>query len=76
MKQLIRRTVVPALSVLALATGVLVSATPAQAATYVTFKNEHSGTCLTGGKTGTVFVSTCNGSWYQQWAKASSGCTT
>ena len=68
MKQLIRRTVVSVLSMLVLAGGALISATPAHAEAYYSiFKNEHSHTCLTGGKTGTVFVSTCNGSWYQQW---------
>ncbi len=71
MKHLIRRTVVSALSMLVLAIGGLVSATEAQAVTYATYKNEQTRTCLTGGKSGTVFVSTCNGSWYQQWSMIS-----
>jgi hypothetical protein len=46
--------------------------TPAHAATYLSLKNAHSGTCLTGGKVqsagaGSAFVSSCSGSWYQQW---------
>lgn len=65
------RTIIgSALSVTGLAIAAGVSATPAQAATYYAYQNEHSRTCLTGGKTGTVFVSTCNGSWYQQWTTA------
>lgn len=67
MNRQIGRVVASTLSLLVLAIGALVSATPAHAAVYATYKNEHSRSCLTGGKTGKVFVSTCNGSWYQQW---------
>ncbi|MFI7061644.1 RICIN domain-containing protein [Kribbella sp. NPDC050124] len=70
MAQPLRTIIGSALSVTGLAIAAGVSATPAQAATYYAYQNEHSRTCLTGGKTGTVFVSTCNGSWYQQWTTA------
>lgn len=68
MNQVLRRAAVSAASVVLLAAGAAVSSTPAHAAAYSAYKNTHSGTCLTAGKTGSVFVSRCNGSSYQQWA--------
>ncbi|MEV0288770.1 MULTISPECIES: RICIN domain-containing protein [unclassified Kribbella] len=70
MTQPLRRIAGSALSVTVVAIASGLTAAPAQAAPYYAYKNEHSRTCLTGGKTGTVFVSSCNGSWYQQWTWA------
>jgi hypothetical protein len=65
------RAVVSALSLLVVAAGTVMSATPAQASDYWALKNSHTGTCLTGGSasngTASVYVTTCNGSYYQQW---------
>lgn len=67
MRQPLHRAGISALSVLTLGVGAIVSASPAQAASYWTAKNQRSGTCLTAGLGRSVFVSKCSRSTYQQW---------
>ncbi|WP_238155711.1 RICIN domain-containing protein [Kribbella soli] len=56
--------------------GGALTAAPAQAVSYRPLMNVHTGTCLTAGDSGVVFVSRCTGNTHQQWtagAKNASG---
>lgn len=63
----LRRAVVAAVAMLTVGAGGALATAPAEAVTYGRLINARTGTCLTAGDSGVVFVSRCTGNIHQQW---------